>query len=137
MAIAASMVNIRANRKHHMKIKTAIVAAALSCALLSSAWAETCIASHYGVGDGYGGRRTASGERMDPHAMTAAHRTLPFGTVVRVCRATSAKNAQVRCVTARINDRGPFVRGRCIDLSYGAAKALGMGGTAKVSVTSN
>lgn len=89
--------------------------------------AETCIASHYGVGDGYGGKRTASGERMNPHAMTAAHRTLPFGTRVRVCHRG--------CVTVRINDRGPFVKGRCIDLSYGAARAIGMGGTARVTVT--
>ena len=89
--------------------------------------AESCIASHYGVGDGYGGRKTASGETMNPHAMTAAHRTLPFGTRVRVCHRG--------CVTVRINDRGPFVAGRCIDLSYGAAKAIGMGGTARVTVT--
>lgn len=87
----------------------------------------TCIASHYGVGDGYGGKKTASGERMNPNAMTAAHRTLPFGTRVRVCHRG--------CVTVRINDRGPFVHGRCIDLSFGAAKAIGMGGTARVTVT--
>lgn len=89
--------------------------------------AEHCIASHYGVGDGYGGRRTASGERMNPHAMTAAHRSKPFGSYARVCTGH-------RCVTVRINDRGPFVRGRCIDLSYGAAQALGIGGTARVRV---
>lgn len=91
---------------------------------------ETCIASHYGVGDGYGGRRTASGETMNPNAMTAAHRTLPFGTLVRV-----TNHANGRSVTVRISDRGPFVHGRCIDLSYGAAKAIGMGGTARVTVT--
>lgn len=89
--------------------------------------AETCIASNYGVGDGYGGRRTASGERMNPHAMTAAHRSKPFGSHARVCTGH-------RCVTVRINDRGPFVRGRCIDLSHGAAEALGIGGTARVRV---
>jgi rare lipoprotein A len=86
-----------------------------------------CQASHYGVGDGYGGRRTASGERMNPHAMTAAHKTLPFGTHVRVTHGS-------RFVVVRINDRGPFVKGRCIDLSYGAARAIGMGGTATVSL---
>lgn len=89
--------------------------------------AEACVASHYGVGDGYGGRRTASGERMNPHAMTAAHRSLPFGTRVRVCHRG--------CVTVRINDRGPFKAGRCIDLSYGAARAIGAGGLARVTVT--
>ena len=91
--------------------------------------AEICRASHYGVGDGYGGKRTASGEIMNPNAMTAAHRTLPFGSVVRV---TNLDNG--RSVTVRVNDRGPFVAGRCIDLSAAAARAIGMGGTARVSV---
>lgn len=90
---------------------------------------ETCIASHYGVGDGYGGRKTASGERMNPSAMTAAHKSRPFGSRVRVTHLGTG-----RSVTVRINDRGPFVKGRCIDLSYGAARALGMSGTARVSV---
>lgn len=90
---------------------------------------ETCIASHYGVGDGYGGKRTASGETMNPGAMTAAHRTLPFGSVVRVTNLANGMS-----VTVRINDRGPFVAGRCIDLSYGAARAIGMGGSARVTV---
>lgn len=94
-----------------------------------SARAETCRASQYGVGDGYGGKRTASGEIMNPSAMTAAHRTRPFGSVVRV---TNLDNG--RSVTVRINDRGSFVSGRCIDLSYGAAQAIGMGGSARVSV---
>jgi rare lipoprotein A len=66
---------------------------------------------------------------MNPLAMTAAHRTRPFGTVIVV---TSQETG--RSVTVRVNDRGPFVRGRCVDLSYGAARALGMGGTARVSV---
>ncbi len=87
----------------------------------------SCQASHYGVGDGYGGKRTASGERMNPHAMTAAHRTFAFGTMVRVSHGP-------RSVVVRINDRGPFVRGRCIDLSYGAARVLGIGGSAAVSI---
>ena len=75
---------------------------------------------------------TASGERMNPNALTAAHRTLPFGTKVRV------KNLQNgRSVVVRINDRGPFVGGRVIDVSKAAAAKLGMisSGTAKVSVT--
>ena len=90
---------------------------------------EVCEASHYGTGDGYSGKRTASGEIMNPNAMTAAHRTLPFGSVVRVTNL-----ATQRSITVRINDRGPWRHGRCIDLSYGAARALGMGGTARVSV---
>ncbi len=67
------------------------------------------------------GRRTANGERYDQNQLTAAHKTLPFGTVVRV---RSEVNGQE--VDVRINDRGPFVAGRVIDLSQAAAKALGM-----------
>jgi rare lipoprotein A len=104
-----------------------VVLAALFLCLAFPAQAETCIGSHYGVGDGYGGKRTASGERMNPQAMTAAHRSLPFGTRVRVV-------SGIRSVVVRVNDRGPFVRGRCIDLSHGASRALGMGGTARVTV---
>ncbi len=68
------------------------------------------------------GRRTASGERYDKYALTAAHKTLPFGTVVRV----SNLLVPGREVDVRINDRGPFVAGRVIDLSQAAAEALGL-----------
>jgi rare lipoprotein A len=83
----------------------------------------------------YGGRHhggpTASGERFNKHALTAAHRTLPFGTIVRV---TNERNG--RSVTVRINDRGPFgKRGRIIDLSEAAARELGMIGSGVVPVT--
>jgi rare lipoprotein A len=77
------------------------------------------LASYYGKK--FHGRKTASGERFNMYALTAAHKRLPFGTRVRV---THLKNG--RSVAVRINDRGPFVRGRMIDLSYGAAKKLGM-----------
>lgn len=70
---------------------------------------------------------TASGERFNPGALTAAHRTLPFGTVVRV---TNRHNG--RAVMVRINDRGPFVAGRIIDLSTAAARSIGMDGIAPV-----
>lgn len=75
---------------------------------------------------------TASGERMNPSALTAAHRSLPFGTKVRV---KNLRNG--RSVVVRINDRGPFAGGRIIDVSKAAAAKLGMinAGTAKVSVT--
>jgi rare lipoprotein A len=92
---------------------------------VSTARAET--ASVYGGRDGYCGSRTANGERVNCSAMTAAHRRLPFGTRVRVCRG--------RCVTVRINDRGPFVRGRDIDLTPAAARAIGLGGTGHVTVS--
>lgn len=113
-------------------LKTALpvmLCAALSSCAGNPAYAESCIASQYGVGDGYHGRRTASGERFNTYALTAAHRTRAFGSHVTV---TNAANG--RSVTVRINDRGPFVRGRCIDLSNAAARAIGMGGIARVSV---
>ena len=73
--------------------------------------------------------RTASGERMDPSKLTAAHRNLSFGTKVRVTNARTGKS-----VTVRINDRGPFIKGRVIDVSKAAAQHLGMvnAGVAKV-----
>lgn len=77
-------------------------------------------ASHYGYGDGLHGRKTASGETFDRNKLTAAHRTLPFGTR---CRVTNRSNG--RSVVVRINDRGPFVKGRIIDLSWAAAKRIG------------
>jgi len=67
------------------------------------------------------GQNTASGERFNPHGLTAAHRTLPFGTKLRV---VNPKNG--RSVTVRVTDRGPFIKGRSLDLSLGAAKVLGM-----------
>ena len=72
-------------------------------------------------GPGFHGRRTASGERYDMNAMTAAHRTLPFGTWVRVHSLVNGREVDVR-----ITDRGPFISSRVIDLSRGAAVALGM-----------
>ena len=84
------------------------------------------LASYYKTG-----RRTANGERFNPMGYTAAHRYLPFGTIVLV---TNLKTG--RPVTVRINDRGPFVGGRLIDLSYGAAVACGLNksGVAKVQL---
>lgn len=77
------------------------------------------------------GRKTASGEKFDMHAMTAAHRTLPLASWVRVTNESNHKT-----VVVKINDRGPYVRGRVIDLSYAAATALGMRGvgTQKVKI---
>jgi rare lipoprotein A len=91
---------------------------------------ETGQASWYGKA--HHGRRTASGERFDMRALTAAHRTLPFGTIVHVTDVRSG-----RSVNVRINDRGPFRRDRIIDLSYEAARKLGFvtRGTARVEIT--
>jgi rare lipoprotein A (peptidoglycan hydrolase) len=88
------------------------------------------VASYYG--DEFAGRRTANGERYDPNAYTAAHRTLPFGTIVRVTRRTTGD-----WVLVRINDRGPFgKKKRILDLSKQAARRLGMihDGVAKIRV---
>jgi rare lipoprotein A len=93
--------------------------------LVGTARAE--VASIYGGGDGLCGHKTASGERLNCTAMTAAHRRLPFGTQVRVCHSG--------CVTVRINDRGPWVRGRDIDLSPAAARAIGLYKTGQVTVS--
>jgi rare lipoprotein A len=71
--------------------------------------------------DSFHGRRTASGERYDRTALTAAHKTLPLGTEVRVTRVKTGDS-----VVVRINDRGPFIKGRIIDLSRRAARELGM-----------
>jgi rare lipoprotein A len=75
------------------------------------------------------GSRTASGERMNPSAMTAAHRSLPFGTRLRVTNKRNGKS-----VVVRINDRGPFIRGRILDLSKGAARELGFVNSGHTSV---
>jgi len=93
--------------------------------LVSTAHAE--MASVYGGRDGHCGSLTANGERLNCAAMTAAHRKFPFGTQVRVCH-----NG---CVIVRINDRGPFVRGRDIDLSPGATRAIGLDSIGHVTLS--
>jgi rare lipoprotein A len=87
------------------------------------------VASYYS--NALRGRKTASGERYDPSKLTAAHKSLPLGTVVKVTNLSNNKQ-----VVVKINDRGPYVRGRIIDLSYSAARQLGMlkDGMTKVKV---
>jgi rare lipoprotein A len=102
-----------------------VVLALMIFRFVSAAHAE--VASVYGGRDGYCGSRTANGERVNCSAMTAAHRRLPLGTRVRVCHG--------RCVTVRINDRGPWVRGRDIDLTPAAARAIGLNGIGRVTVS--
>ena len=81
-------------------------------------------------GPGFHGRRTASGETFNTNDLTAAHRTLPFGTRVRV---VNERNGQ--SVVVRINDRGPYAHGRVIDLSRASARALGISGVGTVAVS--
>lgn len=92
----------------------------------SPAQAQSGIASIYSRSSG---SRTANGERLNPNALTAAHRTLAFGTKVRVLYTRSG-----RSVVVTINDRGPFVRGRIIDLTPAAARVLGLSGLAHVAL---
>ena len=103
-------------------IMTICGAAALFVIGSASAMAESGIASVYA----YSSSKTASGERANPAGLTAAHRTLAFGTHVRVTNR--------RSVTVRINDRGPFVRGRVIDITPAGARALGFSGLAPVKL---
>lgn len=84
-------------------------------------YVERGMASWYGPG--FHGNKTANGERYDMHKLTAAHRTLPLGSIAVVRSATTGKE-----VTVRINDRGPFAKGRVLDLSYAGAQTLGMVG---------
>ncbi len=88
---------------------------------------EEGIASWYGPG--FHGRKTASGERFDTHELTAAHKTLPFNTLVKVTNLENGKSTIVR-----INDRGPYSRGRIIDLSFAAKNEIDMGGLVKVRI---
>ena len=110
------------------------LAAACICMFAAAANGASLPLQQEGLASVYGkhfnGKSTASGERYDSRALTAAHRTLPLGTDIRV---TNLENG--RSVRVRINDRGPHVRGRIIDLSSGAATALGFStGVARVRI---
>lgn len=119
--------------------KTVLAAAVLAFASAGStvAMTDTAVAASAGGGHAsyYGkrfhGRTTANGEKFNMNAMTAAHKTLPFGTKVKVTNRNNGKS-----VVVRINDRGPYIGGRVIDLSRGAAAKIGMlnSGTANVSI---
>jgi rare lipoprotein A len=93
----------------------------------TTGWTESGIASWYGPR--FQGKRTANGERFNTNELTAAHKTLPFGTRVRVKSQVNGKE-----VVVRINDRGPFIKGRIIDLSFAAAQAIGLVGVKKVEI---
>src|SRR3954469_19106462 len=111
----------------------AITAVLLGCALATPAAAEetqpiqTGAASWYGPG--FHGKRTANGETFNTSDLTAAHKTLPFGTKIQVTNERTGKS-----VVVRINDRGPYAHGRVIDLSKAAAEAVGISGVGKVTL---
>ena len=110
----------------------AITAVVLGCALGSGPAAaeetkplQKGVASWYGPG--FHGKKTANGERFNTNDLTAAHKTLPFGTQLRVTNERTGKS-----VVVRINDRGPYAHGRVIDLSKAAAEAVGIEGVGQV-----
>lgn len=122
MEITKTLARVRALRPLFAR---ALIGAALVSPLAAlPAAAETGVASYY-----WQGQSTASGERFNPGAMTAAHRTHPFGTKVKVTNLRNGKS-----VVVRINDRGPFVRGRVIDVSRAAAQELGFTGNGVTQV---
>lgn len=116
-----------------MQIRNVLWTAVLPVAIIASA----AVASEMGSGtasyysNAFAGKRTASGEAFDPSSLTAAHRTAPFGSRIHVTNLGNGKD-----VVVRVNDRGPWTRGRVIDVSHAAAKKLGMigSGTAQVSL---
>ena len=106
-----------------MRLRTALTLIMLA----TPAYAGQSVATWYG--HEHTGKRTASGEKFNPNGLTAAHRSLPFGTCLRVSNPKTG-----RSVAVRVNDRGPFTKGVSLDLSYGAARAIGMRSTQSVRV---
>jgi rare lipoprotein A len=107
-----------------MRFKTALAIIFLS----TPAYADQIVTATW-YGNEHAGNRTASGERFNPNGLTAAHRSLPFGTCLRVGNPKTG-----RSVSVRVNDRGPFTKGVSLDLSHGAARAIGMRVTQNVTV---
>ena len=114
-------------------LRLCAAAVTLACVAAAATPSHACSVGHGSASVYWEGSRTANGERwsksISAGSLTAAHRCLPFGTMVRVSRPGTG-----RAVTVRINDRGPFVRGRVIDLSLAAARALGFAGVAPVAL---
>ena len=107
----------------------AILVGAAACLSISATEASASGVMHGKASWYKHGKRTANGEAFNPSGLTAAHRSLPFGTRVRVVNKNNG-----RAVVVRINDRGPFVGGRIIDLSRGAAQSIGVAGVASVAL---
>lgn len=131
LLVGGSVSEASAKSRHHRHHHSGHVAKAAGSdwrnanASIQSTRSFSGIASYYG---NESGSRTASGQRFNQNAMTAAHRTLPFGTKLRVTHGG-------RSVVVTVNDRGPFVRGRVLDLSTGAARAVGLTGAGVGRVT--
>jgi rare lipoprotein A len=132
MAMVVNMVRRIPKHVAALAVVSLVIATLSACGTAppvreSSGYRATGLASYYGKK--FHGRRTASGERYNMNALTAAHRSLKFGSRVKV---TNLKTK--RSVVVRVNDRGPFVRGRIIDLFWAAAKRIGMIGDGVVRV---
>jgi len=108
----------------HMRYQIGLILIVLSSPAVA---AQTVRATWYG--HELAGNRTASGEMFNPNGLTAAHRSMPFGTCLRVGNPKTG-----RSVSVRVNDRGPFTKGVSLELSYGAARAIGMRSTQSVTV---
>jgi rare lipoprotein A len=102
---------------------------AVTLLLVTSLPSPLLASTESGIASVYSGEPTANGEYAHAHALTAAHRTLPFGTKVKVTNLTTG-----RSVIVRINDRGPYIKGRIIDLTPAGAKAIGSSGLARVQL---
>ena len=107
-----------------MRFQTALILIILSTPAYAG---QTVVATWYG--SELAGNRTASGEKFNPNGLTAAHRSLPFGTCLRVSNPKTG-----RSVAVHVNDRGPFTKGVSLDLSHGAARAIGMRATQSVMI---
>jgi rare lipoprotein A len=130
-------VSAKSHRHHHRHHDASSAANGAPDGPLNSSWrnANAAIAASSGTGRSFtgvasyygneSGSQTASGQRFNQNAMTCAHRSLPFGTRLRVTHGD-------RSVVVTVNDRGPFVRGRVLDLSTGAARAIGLDGVGQV-----
>ena len=104
------------------RIALTLAAAMMTGTLATPALAKQCGSASW-YGPGFHGRTTANGERFDQNAMTAAHKRLPFGTKIKVTNQLNGKS-----LTLRVNDRGPFAKGRILDASKAAAAKLGFQG---------
>ena len=117
--IAAGRLAALAHYFSKQVLKSILLSASLAFGALAPAAVEaasSCAhASFYGMGDGFHGLRAADGSRFNAHGLTTAHKTLPFGTRLRVTNPANNKS-----VTVTVTDRGPFIAGRSLDLSYGA-----------------
>jgi rare lipoprotein A len=129
VALTAKQCSVRRNR-YTVSLTALVLIGFVTSPSSVLAESQHGVASVYGNRDGHAWSKTANGERVNPNALTAAHRTLPFGTKVLV---SNQRNGKV--VVVRISDRGPFVRGRIIDLTLAGARAIGISGLAPVKLT--